>query len=47
MKKIVERLSRALKANGCKIDLIPSELEALYEHTTRFLHRKSSNKCVF
>ena len=43
-KKVVDRSSRVLKANDCKIDLIPSELEALYEHTTRFLRGKSSNK---
>ena len=41
---IVERFSRMLKANGCKIDLIPTKLEALYEHTTCFLRGKSLNK---
>lgn len=41
---IVSRFNQLLRANSCNVESLKSEFEILYEHVTRFLKRKSSEK---
>lgn len=44
MEIIVRRFRQLLLSNGCDIAQISPELGTLYEHTKRFLRRKSASK---